>query len=209
MATFAQLEAWCSSPRLAGFLLNAGGDQDMAVRLYQWNAELSGAFMEVLHHVEVVLRNHLDKTLTQAFPAAPEPWYRSDAVLTPQGRAKVEQATQRIIDQGIEPNHGRIIAALGFGFWDSLFGRRYGELWPAVLRDSFPHGPAKRGRAAELSSGIRLFRNKLAHHERIIHLNLTNRHSELLQIVAWIDPAARAWIAEGSQVLTLLEARPD
>jgi hypothetical protein len=194
---------------MAEFLADADGDEALAISLYEWNAELSGAFMEVVHHMEVLLRNHLDATLADAFPDNPQAWYLNPAALTPQGIAKAREAIARIRDEGKQPTHGRVIAALGYGFWDALFSKKYAQLWVDVLRDSFSQGPAKRSRAAEVSSRTRLFRNRLAHHERILHIDLEASHTEMLQVVRWIDHRARNWIAEKSRVLTVLDERPN
>jgi len=41
-----------STPRLTPFRLAADGDDELALRLYQWNVELSSACYEVLHVLE-------------------------------------------------------------------------------------------------------------------------------------------------------------
>ena len=51
-------------PRLRHYLVEAGGDVDRAIRLYEWNTNLSAAFWESLGHLEVVLRNTIDRQMT-------------------------------------------------------------------------------------------------------------------------------------------------
>lgn len=180
----------------------------MAVRLYEWNADVSGAFMGVTHHVEVVLRNIIDRALTSAFPADPDVWYLNPEVLSPQGLEKVREAIQRIRGEGKPATHGRVVAALNYGFWDALFAKRYNELWQTCLRDAFPRGPRRRRDVAAVTGQIRNFRNRLAHHERIIHQDLAEHHADLLRIPAWVDPQVRNWVARQSRVPDLLVARP-
>jgi hypothetical protein len=55
------VEQWLSRPRLGTYLRSAGNDQDRALALYEWNAELSAAVMRDLAHLEVALRNAYDR----------------------------------------------------------------------------------------------------------------------------------------------------
>jgi hypothetical protein len=52
-----------SAPRLTPYLSASGGNVKDALRLYQWNVEISGAFSECLHQFEVVLLNAIDEQL--------------------------------------------------------------------------------------------------------------------------------------------------
>ncbi len=56
-----QVEEWLSGPRFQAYRQACDGDHDKAVALYNWNAEVSAAFMEVLYHLEVLLRNAIDR----------------------------------------------------------------------------------------------------------------------------------------------------
>lgn len=58
------VEQWLSRPRFAVYLTAAGNDRDRALELYEWNAELSAAFVHDLAHVEVGLRNAYDHAMT-------------------------------------------------------------------------------------------------------------------------------------------------
>lgn len=52
-----------SAERLAPYLRTMNGNLAEAVRLYEWNLAVSGAFYEALGIVEVVLRNALSEQL--------------------------------------------------------------------------------------------------------------------------------------------------
>ncbi len=56
--------AHLSLPRLGPYLTATGGNVRDALRLYQWNVDLSGAVYEALHVFEVVLRNAMDTQLS-------------------------------------------------------------------------------------------------------------------------------------------------
>ncbi len=53
-----------SHARLRPYLKKSNEDPHSAMKLYQWNIELSGAVYETLHRVEVIFRNALDEQLS-------------------------------------------------------------------------------------------------------------------------------------------------
>jgi len=57
------LQARISSARLSGYLSATNRDFDQALRLYEWNVLISGAFFESLGQLEVLLRNSLSQQL--------------------------------------------------------------------------------------------------------------------------------------------------
>jgi hypothetical protein len=121
----------------------------------------------------------------------------------------VSEAEERLKHEEMERTAGRILASLPFGFWNGLFVRSYSTLWAQTLHRCFtPHGPGKRERIIEITDRIKLFRNRIAHHERLIHTDLHAQHKDLLKIVMWISPDARDWVAGQSQVLAVLRTRP-
>lgn len=76
-----------SPPRLAPYLRASGGNLRAALKLYQWNVEMSSAVYMMLHLVEVFLRNSIDKQLrawnaTQINPRTGRPHGR-DRLLDP------------------------------------------------------------------------------------------------------------------------------
>ncbi|MGY6655998.1 hypothetical protein ACXIZN_27925 [Amycolatopsis sp. TRM77291] len=56
-----------SEPRMAPYLEAASGDKVAALRLYEWSARTSSAAFEVVGHLEVLLRNALDRCLREHF----------------------------------------------------------------------------------------------------------------------------------------------
>jgi hypothetical protein len=207
MPSFAELQAWCSEERLAAYLEEADGSEDLAVRLYEWNADLCGAFTEVLHHVEVIFRQRLHRELSHSF--VPGPWYDEEGLLEERGQADVAEAKRRIGQRGEDVTPGRVVAALPFGFWNALFGHGYETLWRQSLHLCFrPHGPRLRKDVVTITERIRLFRNRVAHHERLFHQNLLARHDDLIKLAMWIDPEIRDWVIQESRVRAVIDARP-
>ncbi|HEX3829287.1 MAG TPA: hypothetical protein VHV82_18650 [Sporichthyaceae bacterium] len=60
----AAVVAHLSEPRLRPYLAATNGNVKEALRLYQWNIDLSGAVYETLHVFEVVPRNAMDAQLS-------------------------------------------------------------------------------------------------------------------------------------------------
>jgi hypothetical protein len=55
-----QATKWITEARFEPYLAEASGDHERAIVLYVWNARVSAAMFETLHHVEVALRNAID-----------------------------------------------------------------------------------------------------------------------------------------------------
>ena len=53
-----------SMARLASYLRASSDDVSLALRLYEWNTQISAAFFELLSDVEVVVRNSFHEQLT-------------------------------------------------------------------------------------------------------------------------------------------------
>jgi len=55
---------------------------------------------------------------------------------------------------------------------------------------------------------MRLFRNRIAHHEPIHYRHLMADHERLLTIVGWISADFADWVAARSRVPALLAGKP-
>ena len=151
------------------------------------------------------MRNRMHDELSARFPDNPEPWFKQAGIFeNAKGPTSVAEAVARLGDSATT---ARILASLPFGFWNGLLTRHYEKLWRSCLHRCFP---AARGRrqVVEVVERLRLFRNRLAHHERLMHLDLATRHDDLLNLAMWIDEDCRAWIAAQSRVPELLNDRP-
>jgi hypothetical protein len=209
-----QVTAWISDARFHAFLEASGRDHDRAVALYNWNAEVSDAFLEVLYHLEILLRNAID----HQFPATAsdaslsicvaDVWLCDPDLITDESRERVNEAIQRLTIEDRPATRGRVIASLSFGFWRALFGGRYEDLWRSHLRGAFPNGNGRRRQINSLVSSIGRFRNRVAHHEAIFSLDLKKKHCEQLELARLIDDEAGLYITALSRVDKLLLERP-
>src|ERR1019366_6410034 len=107
-----------------------------------------------------------------------------------------------------------VIAELSFGFWTSLLGRRFEHsLWVPALRQVFPRigkvsGIPSRRLVAERFEHLRVFRNRIAHHEPIFPRNLASDYASLLEVTAWMYEDVADWTDSISTCNTLLSMKP-
>ena len=206
-----QAKKWITDARFAPYLAEARGDHEAAVALYVWNARISAAMFETLHHVEVLLRNAIDMQFmpVDSSAAAAVTWLGDAKILNEASRQRVRETTERIRRDGKMPTRGRTVAGLSFGFWRALFDRKYQRLWISHLHRAFPGGSGDRREVATVMSNLLPFRNRLAHHETIIRRPITSHYDEILTLAELIDPHARVWIESVSRVNQVLRERPD
>jgi hypothetical protein len=149
----------------------AKGDIAQALRLYMWNTALSEALYGPLQGLEIILRNKIHQRLSAAFGTC---WYDAPGFRD----TSCAQATRQ----------DRIVAELSFGSWVGLFGPKYEtHLWRPHLRNVFVNSPTPflRKQAHAALDEIRLLRNRVAHHEPILHLRLAELHWLILDSIGW------------------------
>lgn len=209
-----QVVKWLGEPRFRAYLEKANRQHSDAVSLYNWNAEISAAFLEVIYHLEVLMRNAIDQQFPATDPASPISipaggvWLCDAKVLTDESREKVNEAIGRLQRGGKRPTRGRVVASLSFGFWQALFSSVYEELWRRSLSGAFPNGNGKRREIANLVGPILHFRNRIAHHEAIFSSNLLGQHDRILCLAGAIDREAEGYIGSLSRVERLLREKP-
>jgi hypothetical protein len=207
------LEHRLSVERLKPYRRAVGGGLEPAIQLYEWNGAVSSAFFEVIGHFEVALRNAMHDQLTtwHAGRSRDGQWYDDPTgVLDSRRHDDIREARSRIRREGKTETPGKVVAELMFGFWRFLLDRHYqNTLWAQALRHAFPHlVPQRRVLVYHPVYDIARLRNRIAHHEPVHHLALSDRHDALLRVAGYIEPAVEAWLGGLSRVPGLLAARP-
>ena len=117
--------------------------------------------------------------------------------LRPKTRMKnINDAKHKIQKKGKPVTHDRIVSELTFGFWTSLLTPRYSQasFQSKIIKTCFKCVPAAQRNIKNLQTRfdkIRILRNRVSHHERIIHWkNLSIQHDELLESIKWLDNAS-------------------
>lgn len=141
--SWAFFELHFGAPRLRHYLIEAGGDVDRAMRLYEWNTDLSAAFWESLGHLEVALRNTIDRQMSMRHAAQGRDghWIYDDARELGRDRGRpprrhsypyvdVNTAINRVRKNGMPTDPGQIISEMSFGFWHQMVSQSQMFLWP-------------------------------------------------------------------------------
>jgi len=139
---------------------------------------------------EVALRNSIHNTMRALHSDA---WY-DQITLKNMGHTQIIDAKKKLTRTGKPAIPGRIIAELPFGFWTSMFEGHF-ENVPSFhkgMRDVLPQ-LSNRFRNPKFVKNrldkIRFLRNRVFHHERIIHWkDLQEQHSQLIETIGWISP---------------------
>lgn len=198
-----------SEPRMFPYLADARGDRSAALSLYEWSARTSSAAFEIVGHLEILLRNALDRCLYQHFQEdrCGIPWF---LLPTPGGDRVVEAVTtvrERLRPRQQETRH-QIVAGLSFGFWAGLLGPKYEGLWRACLHRAFPNSTGKRKQVASAVERVRKFRNRLAHHDSIINVDIPFEIRQILELASYISLDAARWLERCSDVMKVYAERP-
>ncbi|NJC42039.1 hypothetical protein GGQ87_002334 [Brevundimonas alba] len=187
------VEAALSLERFARYVAWADGDRQKAVDLYTLNTQVSEALYVSLQALEVALRNRIHTVLSDAHGPG---WFHPEAgLLTDRQNQQVAAAVAELIAERKPIEDGRIVAALTFSFWTSMFGREHDDLWKRTLhRIGTRDGRflARKDFTTRLTK-VRLLRNRIAHHEPILYWNLPEHHQAIRDMTLWLSPAMDDW----------------
>ncbi|RSX52234.1 hypothetical protein D2E25_1647 [Bifidobacterium goeldii] len=231
-------EALLSRPRLQSYLDVTNGDVDAAVALYRWNQEFISVVLKHSSDVEMAVRNALDRQLRllSVTRYGVSDWIGTDERSTPdeiydvlgkgireaRAHAKTE-AHQRPKSHprfGTRPTRDDVLAQLTFGTWDILLGSNLSAhesesipqlLWAAGLHQAFPGvssaDEARHHLCAKLKR-IRTLRNRAAHGENLLRVEPERRLSDMLSILAVVDPRFPGWSMQNSRYRAVARLRP-
>ena len=219
------IETWLSTPRLARYLREAGGDHQRALAVYEWNLQLGAALMRDIAHVEVAVRNAYDSVMSTHWPGSQhwlldpkspvlEPLWRTRRGrridLNARNRASVADAVRRCGGTAAKP--GEVIAELSFGFWRYCTDAAHEKsLWVPYLHRVWPKKTSRVGIERSLTM-INTARNRASHHEPLFGAqpghDLAAAHHEVLRLSDLLLPELAEYIQATTTVQAILEARP-
>jgi len=194
-----------SRPRYSRYLSATAHNPLRASRLYHANIRLAEAFHPVLSQFEVILRNCLNRILTDHF-SDPD-WIinqKSGFMRHPSLRnahyflcASIQKTELKLSRRATVVTGGKIIADQTFGFWLSFFLAHHYTLVGGKPIQIFPYKPTSENRATIYGklNDIRNFRNRVSHCEPICFEGRSidcsyalHIRSELYDLIRWIDP---------------------
>jgi hypothetical protein len=197
---FKKLQNALAQERLAVYGRDGAGPAVVMAR-YLWNLSLCEALYSPLQMCEVALRNALNSALVEICNT--DQWY-SRLDLTVWGRGQITSCKQRIRKARRDVTPGRVVAELNFDFWTSLFEAHYEQFTPFLprgIRRVFPKLPKSQHNRRFVKrrlERIRELRNRVFHHERVVHWkDLAEQHSQIIEVIYWVSPE----LAELSQRL--------
>ena len=113
-----------------------------------------------------------------------------DALAYPQGRPPQTSHLKRAKDRRrrIEVSEGQVIAELTMYFWKRLYGPEYDQsLWRETLKRTFPYKKLTRADIAIQLERIYQARNRLAHHEPVLHKRFADTVAAIRFVVERLD----------------------
>lgn len=213
--TIASLKETLSEPRFSTYLAKADGDENFAFALYLYNSRLSKSFLFPLSVAEVTFRNTIDALLEKEFG---EDWPTDTNF-----RGELSQKSLEALEKGIsiaerhaawkgekEIKRGDVVAELTFDFWSNLFRREYHEFWRPRATRAFPglkHGEGRHEIQA-LVREINGLRNRVAHHEPILHSNVPDLQSKIIRLVSLRCNKTAEWMRHHSTVGAVMRTKP-
>lgn len=205
------LETSISPDRLSTYSNAAKQNKTNAVLLYLWNTRISGAFHCPLQAVEVTLRNTVNETLIDTYGDnwPHDPKFRN--ILTQPTIQNIEKVIGRITGAGYQATLGRIVAGLSFDFWAWLFTSDFDRpIWQTRLRGAFPNLPGSLGRGdvRNLVVAVKTLRNRVAHYEPVLNMDLSGIHTNIIRVVHFRCADTAAWLRASSEVQTILREKP-
>jgi hypothetical protein len=163
---------------------------------YFWNIALCESLYPSLQNLEITLRNNIYSAAALSFND--RYWFNDVNILDIQQIESVKDAKKNIKKANKRFSEGLIISELSFGFWTSLFDKKYSRiLWHRrdLIRTAFPNMPSKIRTQANLSkrfNDIRRLRNRVFHHEPIWNINnLEQNYDDLIEALGWLNPDLR------------------
>jgi hypothetical protein len=204
-----------SEPRFATYLQHCNNDRICALQLYQWNLELSAAFVIPLHLLEVSIRNAAVECV-EAVHTSNWPWNQGFIRRLP--NPKNGYSPTRDLENVAKmknPTMGKVVAELKFVFWEKMFTSRHDKrLWNAHINAVFPNVPAAskpshiRAQIYNDVSVIRNLRNRIAHHEPIFSRNNHDDYEKIYKLIRWRNVITADWMQSIQTVTQLISERP-
>jgi len=200
------IERWRTYQRAAGF------NDELANRLYLWNASVGQSFHFPLQTAEVALRNVSHRALGAIFG---ENWATDSACrnqLNPKHADDIVKAERRHFRiYGGSASTPQLVASLSLGFWVSLLRKDYTtRIWTTQLMSAFPHLEPGEGihDVRKTATIIQDLRNRIFHQESLLGHDLSSDYAAISRMLGWICPNTRDWMRRYSSVPKVIRERP-
>ncbi len=209
-----------SAARFATYLQASENNPKVALSLYQWNLEISAAFLIPLQLCEVAIRNGVAEAIEMVH-GSNWPWSEGfrRSLPRPVDPRQYNPASNLAAIAAKHRTVGKVIADLNFAFWEKLFtAGQDARIWRPHMSTVFPNIPLEaeastssiqkaRATAFHDLQNIRRFRNRIAHHEPIFSRSLEVDYARLRTLISWRSQAAARWMERQQKVTILIALR--
>lgn len=204
------VRAGLSDARLATYLQEVDNDLHRALELYDWNGRMAAECFVAIGHLEVLMRNSMDRALSDLSQEAGRgvPWFLQRGVrLESSVRDAIETVRDRLVGLDRADSRDNLIANLSFGTWAQLLANKHDELWNRGLRKAFPRA-VDRKQVFQLAESIRKTRNKVAHHNYLQTMDVPHAMDQVFELAELISPEYAEWMRERSSWQETFSACP-
>ncbi len=169
-----------------------GADTRLVLARYLWNIAICESLYTPLHLAEVSLRNSINANLAEQFSRSD--WYEDIHLLTSWQTEQLTLAKQQIRKNEKSITTEEIVSELSLGFWTGFFNKTHvrSGLGHSLAARVFPYAPRNEKDLRKIDyrwKRIRDLRNRIFHHERIIHWkDLDLQHEAIIEAISWISP---------------------
>lgn len=198
-----------SEKRFQPYLHEADNDMEKALELYVWSAEMSAAVFVLISHVEVLLRNAIDKTFAEYFCESRKgiPWFLSESFKFDHLANEVAKVRTKL-PWGSRDSRDQIVANSTFGFWSAFLGKKYEDEWRDFLRLAFPGSNGTRKQVQIEVEAVRKLRNKIAHHDSILNVDVPFEVRRLHGIAAFLGVEVGDFLRSVDNTAEVYKRRP-
>jgi abortive infection bacteriophage resistance protein len=199
-----------SEKRMRPYLEEFPNSPICALEMYLWNTKISAQFWQVIGFTEIALRNRIDQQLSRKSIVPGYSWFQDPKIVRPGSLTarKVAKASDLLRRSGKNVSHERILTELNLSFWQQLVSRANRNLWPDISRGFASHKTIEPETFAELVEEFHQFRNRIAHHNKIWHLDLYSKYLVMIEILEKIDPQFSAFVMSKVVILEFLGEEP-
>ncbi len=193
-----------STERFDTYLKRAGYKPSYAFELYLYNSRLAKSFIFPLQILEVSVRNAINNLLIKEFGL--------DWVHNPKFRTILNTFSLSSLNKAIERSKSRdnwdVVSNITFDFWSNLFRDEYDRpLWQTRIHSLFSGAVTRKIIQKELED-LNFLRNRIAHHEPILNLDLSNLYTRLLKILDLISADVKEWVQHFGTVNEIIRTKP-
>ena len=188
-----------SNNRLKSYKFNSSDDNNIALKRYLYNIEISKALYPLLSILEISLRNRINKAIENIIK---QNWLideiEQQCILLDNEHKKLLDAKKKLINKGHKQiSKDDLIAELSLGFWIHLCTKRYKTaLWhkQSFFRTVFADYPnfSEFDKLSKIFPILQLMlklRNRIFHHEIVINhpYGIANCYNDLRKLLGFIS----------------------